>query len=70
MAREAVELVNFYVQWHSTDLIDWHVITKQVNKLPLSCSRLADQLKFSGGGPSQKDGKERDPVLRMMATAD
>ncbi|KAI3411893.1 hypothetical protein GPALN_001954 [Globodera pallida] len=59
-AALAAELVRTYVQWHSADLLDWHILTGNELLLPKSCAKLAK---------SVSPAKGPDPVLKAMLAA-
>ncbi|KAL3114942.1 hypothetical protein niasHT_011378 [Heterodera trifolii] len=59
-AALAAELVRTYVQWHSADLLDWHILTGNELRLPQSCAKLAK---------SMTTAKGPDPVLKAMLVA-
>uniref|UniRef100_A0A914IAH4 Uncharacterized protein n=2 Tax=Globodera rostochiensis TaxID=31243 RepID=A0A914IAH4_GLORO len=59
-AALAAELVRTYVQWHSADLLDWHILTGNELLLPKSCTKLAK---------SVSPAKGPDPVLKAMLAA-
>uniref|UniRef100_A0AC34F845 Uncharacterized protein n=1 Tax=Panagrolaimus sp. ES5 TaxID=591445 RepID=A0AC34F845_9BILA len=54
LADATIDLIQAYVQWHATDIYDWHILSENVDKLPESCSRL------TGYNPNE------DPVLKIM----
>uniref|UniRef100_A0A914EKS1 Uncharacterized protein n=1 Tax=Acrobeloides nanus TaxID=290746 RepID=A0A914EKS1_9BILA len=54
LADASIDLIQAYVQWHATDIYDWHILSENIDKLPASCARL------TGYKP------EEDPVLDIM----
>uniref|UniRef100_A0A1I7XF72 Tubulin beta chain n=5 Tax=Rhabditida TaxID=6236 RepID=A0A1I7XF72_HETBA len=55
LSQTTIELVRSFVQWHATDVYEWHVITGNVAKLPESCRQLSD-----------KEIYQQDPVLQLI----
>ncbi|KAI6170448.1 hypothetical protein M3Y97_01152600 [Aphelenchoides bicaudatus] len=54
-AKQTIDLVQSYVQWHATDVYDWHVLSENLDKMPDSCLRL------TGYRP------EDDPIMKIMS---
>ncbi|VDM81318.1 unnamed protein product [Strongylus vulgaris] len=42
MAQKTVDLVRSFIQWHATDISDWHAVAGRFEELPESCRQLAD----------------------------
>lgn len=55
LAALTIDLIHLYVQWHATDIHDWHVLSEIIDKLPDSCLRL------TGYRPDD------DPILKIMS---
>ncbi|KHJ86266.1 hypothetical protein OESDEN_13988 [Oesophagostomum dentatum] len=53
MAQKTVELVRSFIQWHATDISDWHAVAGRFEELPESCRQLA--------------GVQPDPVLQLIS---
>ncbi|KAI6215853.1 hypothetical protein M3Y94_00433900 [Aphelenchoides besseyi] len=52
LANVTIELVESYVQWHASDIYDWHLLSGRMD-MPESCFRLT--------------GYKRDPIVEIMS---
>jgi hypothetical protein len=65
-AAIATELVRSYLQWHSADLLDWHILTGNEQLLPGSCAKLARKEVGTKGKDGGKGGGGGGMKRRLM----
>ncbi|VDM63912.1 unnamed protein product, partial [Angiostrongylus costaricensis] len=57
LSARTIELVRSFVQWHATDITDWHAVAGHFDELPESCRKIA-------GATVQPD-----PILQLISRA-